>query len=708
MKKFLSLAVLALVGSVVAVNAETLTVCDGTNTNFSLPLKNTYYDTQGSHSQMIYPAADLAAMNGQQINSMMFYASDVLNMDGGSVVVSLGESESATYASATYIDNLTQVASMSLTSGETEITVTFDSPYTYNGGNLVVDFVVAEAGTVGYAWKSFFGVNQESGHHTAITREGTLETFLPQVTFDYGTPQEWAAAVNPTEVTFNTIRAEKTDVQTIVLKNNGLNAFTPAFGALAAPFSTTAVAAELAPGAQMEIPITFAPTAEGEYTGTFTINCGEAGNLEVALAGTALEAANELVVCDAATTTTYVPVYGLYYDTQNTTGQMIYPADMLTDLVGTKITSLTFYPAAGATMFYNGTLELGLQVVDADSFAEKTPLTGFTTVASVSPAQGDTELTFTFTEPFEYNGGNLAIQTLVTTAGTFKSTAFYAASTENNASLYSYTGWSSTTTEFDKHLPKATFLYQKEETPVAEPKIVFNPESGAEVMAGTVVTVTAEDVNYDDYIIKVSYLNNEIEGNMNSPVNVTLTESGFVMATVWVYNENLEDYVQTNIMGSATYIVLPTPVISITPDGGTFNNSQEVTVNVENMPEDASIYYEFEDADGVSDGEMLLSGNTYTVTKSGYLTIRVVRESNDEAAPALKAVTTGVLAEKKSQFYTINTTPTGIDTLTVGKNVKSISYFNTTGQQSSAAFKGVNIVVVEYQDGSNAVAKIVK
>lgn len=183
MKKVL-LSIVAMAACVAGANAQSLTVCDGTNTNFSLPVKNTYFDTKGSHSQMIYPASLLTELNGKNITGVTFYCSDEMHMNGGKFQISLGESENATYATATYIDGLTVAGSCAMTAYDEDFTVLFDAPYKYNGGNLVVDGLVAEAGDDGfYAWDSFWGVNQSE--FCAIIRDGSMEKFLPQATFTY-------------------------------------------------------------------------------------------------------------------------------------------------------------------------------------------------------------------------------------------------------------------------------------------------------------------------------------------------------------------------------------------------------------------------------------------------------------------------------------------------------------------------------------------
>ena len=190
---------------------------------------------------------------------------DGLYAKDGQLVVKMGETDNPRYSTARdFREGLTEVASISLTEGVTELTIEFTAPYTYNGGNLVIDCYAAEGGDTNfYGWNSWRGVNQTG--YCAIGSDASMATFLPMATFDYGVPAEWAAKVTPTEVTFKTIRAERQDVQTIVLRNNGLNAFTPVFGTLEAPFSIDVEAVELASAQEMEIPVVFAPMAEGEY-----------------------------------------------------------------------------------------------------------------------------------------------------------------------------------------------------------------------------------------------------------------------------------------------------------------------------------------------------------------------------------------------------------------------------------------------------------
>lgn len=331
--------------------------------------------------------------------------------------------------------------------------VDFDTPFEYHGGNLAIDFAVQEAGEAGASY--FLG--QVMSSDVAISN-GDVRQFLPKATFDYGEAPEYGAHVKRAEETFNTIRTGERDELTVYLKNIGLNPFNPTVSATA-PFSATLSAMTLQPGQTVEIPVAFEPEQAGDYQGTLSIDCGQAGIIEVTLNGTALASGEELTVCDGTAINQYVPFNGIYTDDVNTKGQMIYPAEMLADADGGKIVALTFYPNRGINL-RNVTLELSLMNTDQTEFEQATPLTGLTAVATTDLVQGQTEISFEFDTPFEYTGGNLAVEVKVASAGWTSTTNFYGVQTDYYASLSCYKSWSGDKKERQQFLPKATFMYQ--------------------------------------------------------------------------------------------------------------------------------------------------------------------------------------------------------------------------------------------------------
>ena len=65
---------MSLVACTMGLQAQnTLTICDGTATNTSVPINTLWWDNASTQSQTIFPAALLANMEGAQITSMKFY-----------------------------------------------------------------------------------------------------------------------------------------------------------------------------------------------------------------------------------------------------------------------------------------------------------------------------------------------------------------------------------------------------------------------------------------------------------------------------------------------------------------------------------------------------------------------------------------------------------------------------------------------------------
>ena len=178
-----------------AANAQgTLTVCEGTTQNQFIPFYAYSGDTQGCNSEFIIPASELTALNGKTITAITF---------------SVAQQQSKTWT-ATYNVYLAEVSSTTLTTtlgpsagtivytgtvdaSSSEMTITFDDDYTYNGGNLLVGTYVQTAG----AWDSsgkFYGIEAEGAAYITGTWGGNDDggvDFIPQTTFTYLTDDPW-------------------------------------------------------------------------------------------------------------------------------------------------------------------------------------------------------------------------------------------------------------------------------------------------------------------------------------------------------------------------------------------------------------------------------------------------------------------------------------------------------------------------------------
>lgn len=471
MKKYFSyiFAALLIVCGAAVSRAAQVTVFDGTQVSPYVPFPTAEYNSIGTHGQVIYPAEALTAMVGEPINGITLYVNNEgSKMNGGLLRVSVAEVEEPLFSSTLFYTDLTNVALVEMTAGLQEVDIDFETPHAYQGGNLLIDFYVLQGGESGaYNFTYFYGLFQ-SGHAALTTGEEGNEyrEFIPKTTFYYGELADFSAKTTPRYVDFNTIRVGERDAATVTLKNNGLNAFVPTVSA-DVPFTAAIPAGvTLQPGETCEVEVAFEPTVAGEFQGNLYIDCGEAGVLSLPLTGTALENGLEFTVCDGTDVHNKLPFNGINYDTEGTYGQMIYPADMLADIAGSKIVALSFY-ANKPIVLKDGTVQLSLKTIDQSSFASATAITEMTAVASMALVKGVEVITFEFDAPFEYAGGNLAVEARVMDSkGNYGTTYFYGVNTSDNAGLSaSHSQWSGDNIEMVKFLPKVTFTYQKNDAP---------------------------------------------------------------------------------------------------------------------------------------------------------------------------------------------------------------------------------------------------
>ena len=471
MKQYFSYALAALLiicGAAVA-HADDLTVFDGSQVSPYVPLPTADYNAMGTRGQVIYPAEALTAMVGQPINGFTLYVNDEgCKMNGGELRVSMAEVDQSVFSSTTFYTELTTVAVVGMTAGLHEVDIDFGTPYIYKGGNLIIDFYVQSGGeSAAYNFTYFYGLFQQ-GHAALTTGEEGNEyrEFIPKTTFYFGELADYSAKTSPRYVNFNTVRAGERDAAMVTLKNNGLNAFMPTVTA-DAPFAASIPAGvTLQPGETCEVEVAFEPVEAGDFQGNLYIDCGEAGVLEVPLTGTALENGLEFTVCDGTGVNNKLPFNGVYFSDAGTYGQMIYPADLLTDIAGSKIVALSFYTNKPSVL-KDGTVQLSLKTTDQTAFTTTTAVTDMTAVASMALVKGVEVITFEFDAPFEYDGGNLVVEARVMDSkGNYGTTQFYGVTTSNHAGMsVTHSQWSGDNAELVDFLPKVTFTYQKNDTP---------------------------------------------------------------------------------------------------------------------------------------------------------------------------------------------------------------------------------------------------
>ena len=176
---------------------EEVTVCDGTETTSYLPVWGYNYDVYPQFNQMLYTSQQLGIPTGAQITSLTFYPSTNVLFSGGNVTVKIGTTTQSSYTEFVDIvpDDLTEVASVvpqNQNYSSTGWTINFTTPFTYEGGNLLVQ-IETETGT--YKSTSFYGATQSSdmGFYTYYNSNGSdgagwygaLQTIMPKATFTF-------------------------------------------------------------------------------------------------------------------------------------------------------------------------------------------------------------------------------------------------------------------------------------------------------------------------------------------------------------------------------------------------------------------------------------------------------------------------------------------------------------------------------------------
>ena len=187
-KKVFSLMMMLLLAVTGFVRADELTVNDGTQTTSYLPVYGSWADAEGTNSEFVIPAADLAAMNGGEISGMTFYiSSSAYQAWTATWQVYLAEVSSTTLSGVNGPSVGTVVYEGALDGTGSTMTVTFSTPYTYNGGNLLIGSYVSEAGN--YSSATFYGVAASgAGYYQYNGYSGQVSypaNYMPKTTFTY-------------------------------------------------------------------------------------------------------------------------------------------------------------------------------------------------------------------------------------------------------------------------------------------------------------------------------------------------------------------------------------------------------------------------------------------------------------------------------------------------------------------------------------------
>ena len=438
-------------------DAHTILVCDGTETNEYIPICGFYAD-YNQHNQMIYPATNFTKINGMYITKMLFYLESWdtdHHSDVGDWTISLGETTATVLDTLNDSDSLTQVYSgpMTFNRDHTTMTITFTEPYTYNGGNLLVDFDHTTNGEWNDA--AFWGIaTNHNASYNDLFEEGYF-SFLPKVTFTVATcpsPINLTPTLTPGDGTVATLFwTEIGSAENWVLQYGTDETFA----------ANTYTEVEVSDTTAQDLTDL---TPETTYYARVKADCGSGDESAWSniISFTPTDA-YALTVCDGTATNQYIPFDGYNADS-NQHNQMIYPSSSLTELNGMSITQLVFYLADWDTDHDGdvGDWTISLGETTATTLTGLDNTTQLTSVYSgpMTFNSDHTTMTITFTDPYTYNGGNLLVD-FNHLGSSYNRAYFYGISTNYYASYNNYED------ELFEFLPKTTFMY---ELPEACPK----------------------------------------------------------------------------------------------------------------------------------------------------------------------------------------------------------------------------------------------
>ena len=194
---FLMLLTLGATGAIKAQETLTLTVYEsGIEIRDNVPMFVNYFHHY-TKAQTVFPASDLTAMSGRTITAITFYTTsdNIPYTTRSSAVIYLKEVQDATIS--TYIDKSTATivctGFFDFVSDGNEggmVTITFTTPYQYNGGNLLFGCENTDAVVGNNKQMKFKGIYAEnaciSGQSTSTPITGQNQrNFLPKTIFTY-------------------------------------------------------------------------------------------------------------------------------------------------------------------------------------------------------------------------------------------------------------------------------------------------------------------------------------------------------------------------------------------------------------------------------------------------------------------------------------------------------------------------------------------
>lgn len=164
------------------------TIYDGTTTSGYVPIYGFYADAY-LKCEMVYPATELTLVKNGTINGLTFYASQQDVNWGANFQVFLKEVDDPGISAFYGPDSATIVYDGPLSISDSKLEISFSTPYTYGGENLLIGVYLTQTGSyISSYWygQTAAGASVQGYKYDSIsTIEANQRDFLPKVTFHF-------------------------------------------------------------------------------------------------------------------------------------------------------------------------------------------------------------------------------------------------------------------------------------------------------------------------------------------------------------------------------------------------------------------------------------------------------------------------------------------------------------------------------------------
>ena len=299
MKKIYSLLLLAvaLVCLPMGVRGDELTVADGTYLRQELPVHGYNCDAV-QHNQFIFLANELSEMKGADISALKFYlekASYNWSKAAPNATFRFAEVEATTVNSLITVDeSFTEVYSGQIVFASGEWNIELNTPYHYNGGNLLIDVQTTAGGYVNSnsnTGSRFYSAEADyRGNYN-----GTVKYYVPKTTFTYelavtgsGLKVLDGSTKISTGYNYSFGLATAGTTKTFTLSNPGTEA-TPVAVSHTGSFGAELSAASIPAGGEVTLTVTM-PATTGEDVITISSTAEGIDNFVINVSGTIRDA----------------------------------------------------------------------------------------------------------------------------------------------------------------------------------------------------------------------------------------------------------------------------------------------------------------------------------------------------------------------------------------------------------------------------------